>query len=113
MIWLTAIYEEIMGVTVQPASPEQHFLGHPGEHREHGNQSGRRGRPAGPAGADVLHAGQRQPVHRVLLRHGGPGRDGRVERDVEAGEVLMNDMWEFSVPPAQLSCLINKSDADK
>ncbi len=26
MIWLTAIYEEIMGVTVQPASPERHFI---------------------------------------------------------------------------------------
>lgn len=26
IIWLTAIYEEIMGVTVQPASPERHFI---------------------------------------------------------------------------------------
>ena len=26
VIWLTAIYEEIMGVTVQPASPERHFI---------------------------------------------------------------------------------------
>ena len=26
IIWLTAIYEEIMGVTVQPASPERNFI---------------------------------------------------------------------------------------
>ena len=26
IIWLTAIYEEIMGITVQPASPERHFI---------------------------------------------------------------------------------------
>ena len=26
VIWLTGIYEEIMGVTVQPASPERHFI---------------------------------------------------------------------------------------
>ncbi len=26
IIWLTAIYEEIMDVTVQPASPERHFI---------------------------------------------------------------------------------------
>ncbi len=26
IIWLTDIYEEIMGVTVQPASPERHFI---------------------------------------------------------------------------------------
>ena len=26
VLWLTAIYEEIMGVTVQPASPERNFI---------------------------------------------------------------------------------------
>ena len=26
IIWLTANYEEIMGVTVQPASPERNFI---------------------------------------------------------------------------------------
>ena len=26
IVWLTDIYEEIMGVTVQPASPERHFI---------------------------------------------------------------------------------------
>ena len=26
IVWLTAMYEEIMGVTVQPASPERNFI---------------------------------------------------------------------------------------
>ena len=26
VIWLTSSYEEMMGVTVQPASPERHFI---------------------------------------------------------------------------------------
>ena len=48
--------------------------------------------------ADVPHASQRQPIYGVLLQYVRSGGDGRMERNIEAGGILMNDVREFSVP---------------